>query len=57
MEIRSLRYCLAAAREESMTKAAEPLHVTQPTLSKAMESLEDQLSNSSHTRPAVPQGG
>ena len=57
MEIRSLRYCLAAAREVSMTKAAEPLHVTQPTLSKAMESLEDQLSNSSHTRPAVPQGG
>ncbi len=43
MEIRTLRYFLAAAREENMTRAAEILHVTQPTLSKAIKSLEDEL--------------
>ena len=43
MEIRTLRYFLAAAREENMTRAAETLHVTQPTLSKALKSLEDEL--------------
>ncbi len=34
MEIRVLRYFLAVAREESITKAAEVLHITQPTLSR-----------------------
>ena len=43
MEIRSLRYFLTVAREENMTKAADILHVTQPTLSKQMKSLEDKL--------------
>ncbi len=43
MEIRTLRYFLAAAREENMTKAAGLLHVTQPTLSKALRSLEEEL--------------
>lgn len=43
MEIRTLRYFLAVAREENMTKAAEILHVTQPTLSKALRSLEEEL--------------
>ena len=43
MEIRTLRYFLAVAREENMTRAAELLHVTQPTLSKQLKSLEDQL--------------
>ena len=43
MEIKTLRYFLAVAREENMTRAAEQLHVTQPTLSKAMKSLEDEL--------------
>ena len=38
MEIRTLRYFLAVAREENMTRAAEILHVTQPTLSKALKS-------------------
>ena len=43
MEIRTLRYFLAVAREENMTRAAEFLHVTQPTLSKALKGLEDEL--------------
>ncbi len=43
MEIRTLRYFLAIAREENMTRAAELLHVTQPTLSKALRALEEEL--------------
>jgi len=43
MEIRTLRYFLAAAREENLTRAAESLHVTQLTLSKALKNLEDEL--------------
>ncbi len=43
MEIRTLRYFLAVAREENMTRASEYLHVTQPTLSKQIQSLEDEL--------------
>lgn len=43
MEIRTLRYFAAVAREENMTRAAELLHVTQPTLSKALKGLEKEL--------------
>ena len=43
MEIRTLKYFLAVAKEENMTRAAEQLHVTQPTLSKALKALEDEL--------------
>ena len=50
MEIRTLRYFLAAAREENMTRAAELLHVTQPTLSKALKALEDELGKKLFTR-------
>ncbi len=50
MEIRTLRYFLAVAREENMTRAAELLHVTQPTLSKALRSLEDELGKKLFTR-------
>ena len=50
MEIRTLRYFLAVAREENMTRAAELLHVTQPTLSKALKALEDELGRKLFTR-------
>ena len=50
MEIRSLRYFLAVAREENMSRAAEYLHVTQPTLSKALKALEDELGKKLFTR-------
>lgn len=43
MEIRVLRYFLEIAREENMSRAAEKLHVTQPTLSKQMKDLEQEL--------------
>ena len=50
MEIRTLRYFLAVAREENMTRAAELLHVTQPTLSKQLKSLEEELGKKLFTR-------
>lgn len=40
MEIRVLKYFLMVAREESITKAASRLHITQPTLSRQMADLE-----------------
>ena len=43
MEIRVLKYFLAVAREETITGAAEILHVTQPTLSKQLMDLENEL--------------
>lgn len=43
MEIKSLRYFLAIAREENMTRAAELLHVSQSTLSKTVKALEQEL--------------
>ena len=50
MEIKTLRYFLAVAREENMTRAAEFLHVTQPTLSKQLKSLEEELGKKLFTR-------
>lgn len=43
MELRILRYFLMVAKEQSFTKAAEQLHITQPTLSRQLASFEDQL--------------
>ena len=43
MDIRVLEYFLMAAREENITKAAQLLHVTQPTLSRQLMQLEDEL--------------
>ena len=43
MEIRVLRYFLAVAREEGINRAAEVLHITQPTLSRQLSQLEDEV--------------
>ena len=43
MEIRVLRYFLTAAQEENITRAAEKLHLTQPTLSRQLSGLEEEL--------------
>ncbi len=43
MEIRVLRYFLAIAKEETISGAANLLHLTQPTLSRQIKELEEQL--------------
>lgn len=43
MEVRELRYFLAVAREENITRAAESLHIAQPSLSKQLMELESKL--------------
>lgn len=43
MDIRVLQYFLTVAREESITKAAEALHMTQPPLSRQLKDLEEEL--------------
>ncbi len=50
MELRVLRYFLMAAREENITKAAELLHITQPTLSRQLIQLEEELGTKLFTR-------
>ncbi len=43
MEIRVLRYFLAVVREEGINRAAEVLHITQPTLSRQLSQLEEEV--------------
>ncbi len=43
MEIRTLRYFMAVANEENITRAAEYLHVSQPTLSRRLMELEKEF--------------
>ena len=50
MELRVLRYFLVVAREENITKAANLLHITQPTLSRQLMQLEEELGVKLFTR-------
>ena len=43
MEIRVLRYFLAVVREGGINRAAEVLHITQPTLSRQLSQLEEEV--------------
>ena len=50
MELRELRYFLAVAQEQSITKAAEYLYISQPSLSKQMQNLEKEVGRPLFTR-------
>lgn len=43
MELRTLQYFLTVAREGNITRAADILHITQPTLSRQLQQLEQEL--------------
>lgn len=43
MDLRVLRYFLLVAKEQSFTKAAKQLNITQPTLSRQLAALEEDL--------------
>ena len=50
MELRSLEYFLAVAREGSISNAAKSLHTSQPTLSRQLAALEEELGRQLYTR-------
>lgn len=61
MELRVLRYFLAVAREGTIVGAAKFLHVTQPTLSRQLQDLEEELGQqlflrSNRTITLTPEG-
>ena len=43
MELRVLQYFLAVAREQNISAAAQSLNLTQPTLSRQLKELEEEL--------------
>ena len=51
MEIRVLRYFLMVAREENITKAAELLHINQPTMARQLLQPEGKLGKKLFQRP------
>jgi DNA-binding transcriptional LysR family regulator len=50
MDIRVLKYFLAVTKEENISKAAEMLHLTQPTLSRQLAQLEEEVGAQLFTR-------
>ena len=50
MEIRTLKYFLAVVQEGNISNAAKRLHVTQPTLSRQLSALENELGRQLYTR-------
>ncbi len=54
VDIRQLSYFIGVAEHRSFTKAAEALHVTQPTLSKMIRALEDELAAQLFDRTVTP---
>ena len=43
MELRVLQYFVAVAKEQNISSAAKSLHLSQPTLSRQLKDLEDEL--------------
>ena len=50
MELRILKYFLMVAKEENITKAAKSLYITQPTLSRQLVQIEEELGVKLFTR-------
>ena len=50
MEIRVLRYFIAVANQQNISAAAKYLHISQPTLSRQLSDLEEELGSSLFVR-------